>query len=159
MTLYYSNILRFDSCTTAAIKSQFPQKQNYMLSLSADVQKWLHVLTEGFETKIKELKAKSKTKDWEVSVYVDDKFYTAAKNWLQKHANENGMNKWRTATMQRKGWKIRKDVVISKTNRKIVPFSKLYDALHEANMHVAHRCRDEMDFFICTIVFWWLKIK
>ena len=72
------------------------------------------MLTEVFETKIKELKARSKRKDPEVNVYVDNKFYTSVKNWLLKQSSENEIRTWRTATIKRKGWKVRNDVVICK---------------------------------------------
>ena len=99
------------------------------------------------------MKARLKTKDSEVNVYVDNEFYTSIKNWLLKQSSENVIRTWRTATMKRKGWKVRNDVVISNINKETVSFSQLYDALQEANMSVAHQRSNVTGLSICTIVF------
>ena len=51
------------------------------------------------------------------------------------------------------GCTFRNDILISKTNKEIVPFSKLYDVLQETNMRVANQRRNETELFICIKVF------
>ena len=110
---------------------------------------------EAFYKTVEEIKAKQKTKDSPITLFVDDKFYNRAKHFLKaKVEDEQALAEVReptieplvltaheTSTITRKKWKYANDNIVTEDGRKVIPKDQLHTVLCFAHQRVAHRGR------------------
>ena len=110
---------------------------------------------ETFYKTVEEIKAKQKTKDSPITLFVDDKFYNRAKHFLKaKVEDEQALAEVReptieplvltadeTSTITRKKWKYANDNIVTEDGRKVIPKDQLHTVLCFAHQRVAHRGR------------------
>ena len=108
---------------------------------------------EAFYKTVEEIKAKQKTKDSPITLFVDDKFYNRAKHFLKaKVEDEQALAEVReptieplvltaheTSTITRKKWKYANDNIVTEDGRKVIPKDQLHTVLCFAHQRVAHR--------------------
>ena len=106
---------------------------------------------EGFYKTVEEIKAKQKTKDSPITLFVDDKFYNRAKHFLKaKVEDEQALAEVREPTIEplvltahetRKKWKYANDNIVTEDGRKVIPKDQLHTVLCFAHQRVALRGR------------------
>ena len=110
---------------------------------------------EAFYKTVEEIKAKQKTKDSPITLFVDDEFYNRAKHFLKaKVEDEQALAEVReptieplvltaheTSTITRKKWKYANDNIVTEDGRKVIPKDQLHTVLCFAHQRVAHRGR------------------
>lgn len=103
-----------------------------------------------FYEKLELLKENSKSK---ITVYIDQKFYDDAKNYLQggeekRHGTEGELSKQGINTLKRKGWAVRQGDIVTRDNKIVVPKSELHKVLCQCHSSIAHRGRDKMNNYV-----------
>ena len=103
-----------------------------------------------FYEKLELLKENSKSK---ITVYIDQKFYDDAKNYLQvgeekRQGTEGELSKQDINTIKRKGWAVRQGDIVTRDNKIVVPKSELHKVLCQCHSSIAHRGRDKMNNYV-----------
>ena len=100
------------------------------------------------------LKSQQKAKQSQITLFVEDKFYDKAKQYLKSIIEDDlivdqveedritsPLSTWEATTITRKKWKYSNDNIITEKNKKVVSKRHLYDALSLAHNRIAHRGR------------------
>ena len=99
------------------------------------------------------LKSQQKTKQSQITLFLEDKFYDKAKQYLksiieddfnvgqlQEDRITSPLSTWETTTTRKK-WKCSNDNIVTEKNKKVVCKWQLYDVLSFAHNRIAHQGR------------------
>lgn len=104
---------------------------------------------ELFCRKLSELKALTKRRNSNVTVFINDDFYDAAKTWLTNgDNNDTALKKTDIHTIKRKKWAIENGKIISKDGKYVIPKRDLFKTRTAAHSAIAHRGRDKTERYI-----------
>ena len=102
-----------------------------------------------FYEKLDALKASSKGKQSQTTLFISDNFYDNAKIWLrQDEGSFESMSKKDIATLKRRQWTLYQGKVQDKNGRTVIPKRELFKILTDAHSAIAHRGRDKTDHYV-----------
>ena len=97
------------------------------------------------------LKSQQKTKQSQITLFVEYKFYDKAKQYLksiieddlivdqvQEDRIKSPPSTWEATTITQKKWKYSNDNIVTEKNKKVVSKQHLYDVLSFAHNRIAH---------------------
>jgi len=103
---------------------------------------------EVFCQKLTELKASTKGRNSNVTVFVNDEFYDAAKAWLTSGDYNESLKRADIDTIKRKKWVVENGKIITKDRKCVIPKRDLFETLTAAHSAIAHRGRDKTERYI-----------
>ena len=113
------------------------------------ISKWPRADETVFYEKLYALKAWSKGKESQTTLFISNNFYDNAKIWLrQDEGSFESMSKKDIATVKRKQWTLYQGKIQDKNGRTVIPKRELFKILNYAHSAIAHRGRDKTDHYV-----------